>query len=895
MGALEGASLTTYAGIARPTTVAAGETLGSAIAAAAAKRPTKVALRMWRGDALTEITVGDLVARARRGAELLARIGVEPGDRVALFSENRPEWMVGYLSIVEAGATAVPIDRQLKEPDVRWTLDASEARSIVASPGAVETLSPEFRRELHNRGVPALDIERELAPFAGAAETCAARPAMVDDDRDPRVASLIFTSGTTGRPKGVLLTHESLLADARSAGITMALEESDEELSILPLHHTYEFTAGHLIPFFAGATISYVEALRSDVILATIRRVRPTTIVAVPRLVELLHGGILRKVNESGALARAVFPRLIGLRRAARVVGLDLSRRLFKRVHEGFGGRLHTFICGAAPLAPETWRALEDLGFGVRQGYGLTEASPIISFQKRTDRRGDTVGLPLPGVEVRIVEPDLTGAGEVAVRGPNVMRGYFRDPTATELAVRNGWLHTGDIGRFDRDGHLILTGRAKELIVLPTGKKVSPAEVEERYGSVPGVQEFCVVGTRAPGGEAVSAAVVVDRGAFPQGMDEAALRKEIEDRLAARAAEARIPAHMQIRTSALVPEIPRTTTHKLKRHELRSRLERAAAPEASEDVASDSSSVAAAVLEVIRGSLDGRAAHVTLDASLQFDLGLDSLDRVDILSRLEHRFSMHFPADLSPLLFRVRDVVDAVERLSGDAAAPRRDDLSPGADDVPARRDAKAMLALRMFGLGARALYGLSVSGLEHVPAGPVIFCPNHETHLDFFFVACVLPAAIERDLVCFAKREMFDSFGWSTLVRLARAIPVDRHGDARPGMLKAAQALRAGRPLLIHPEGRRTMTGALGTFGTGSAQLALDTSVPLVPVKIRGAMAIYPGNRRLPRLLGRGLRRLKLSVHFGKPLSPTQIRGVDSRTAAKLLTERLRDEVAAL
>ena len=878
------------AGMEQQTAARAGDgTLVAAVLAGAAARPGKAALRLGRGPARVEITYGELMARIERGASRLRALGVRPGDRIALFSENGPAWLPAFFAILEARGTVVPVDRQLKEPDVRVILDASEARALLASPSALATLSRDMIRSLSERGVPVRGLDGDLEAAPGAAATCAARPSG-PDDRDPAIASLIFTAGTTGRPKGVMLTHENLLASERAARERLPLVESDELLSILPLHHIFAFMS-ELHALLTGATLTYIEAIRADVILEAMRETRTTAMAAVPRLLELFHAGIERKVAARGATGRLTFATLHGISRVARVFGVDLRPRLFGAVHGQFGGRLRVVLSGAAALPPDLWHALDALGFPIVEGYGLTETSAAVACHGLQTRRPGTVGRPASGLEVRIARPNSTGEGEIAVRGPTVMRGYFRDEAATRAAIRDGWFHTGDLGRIDRDGHLVITGRVKELIVTSAGKNVSPVEVEARYGAIPGVRELCVFGAGGASiGEEVQAALVLEAGAEP---DDAS-RRAIAQRLEARASEAGIPSYMRIQRFHIVPEIPRTTTLKPRRHELRAALAGAAGranAEAGAGKAFEAGSVEAGVFDVLRAVAKDRAAGVRLDSTLQFDIGLDSLERLDLAAALEARFAVPIPEEVLPRLHTVRDLVLAVQQPQGEpggrAPADRRHDTVPR---IPEPHGITARLALGAFARSARLLYALRAEGLATLPPGPMILCPNHECHLDVFFVASLLPPALRRDLVCFAKREHFDSSGTRMIAALAGAMPVDRDGDVRPALRAAAQALRAGRTLLIHPEGTRTKTGALGPFRAGAALVALECGVPLVPVRITGAFAVFPESRSLPRLFDwRRGRRLLITVTFGLPVAPRPGSTPDT------LTGQLREAVAAL
>jgi long-chain acyl-CoA synthetase len=852
--------------------------------ASAMARPNKVAYRMRRAGKLTQYTYAELFQAAERDAARLAALGLEPGDRIALFSENCPEWMRSYLAIARGAMTAVPIDRQLREPDVKHILDTSEARALIVSHGALAVLSDDCRRELKARGVVVLDHQHDLALCEKSAERARPLPADALDDRDPTIASLLFTSGTTGRPKGVMLTHENLLWSSITTREKMQVDERDELLSVLPLHHTYPFST-ELIALQVGVSITHVEELRGDLITDTMRETGTTILIAVPRLLDLFATGVQRKIDASGAAGRAVMGALGVASRAALACGVDVRRQLFRRVHQGFGGKLRVVCSGAAPLAPATWKALDGFGFNLLEGYGLTETSPIVCCHTVETRKPGTVGTPNRGVEVRIVNPNINGEGELAVRGRNVMRGYFRDPEATRAVLRDGWFHTGDMARVTPDGDIMITGRVKDLIVTQAGKNVSPDDVEARYGKLPEVKDLCVVGLTPSGGfgEQVWAAVVVNDEAFPPSADLESKRHAIEQRLDERGDE--VPEYMRIQGFDFLSALPQTTTMKVKRHEVRALLQKERATSRPSHATDKSHPVMGILAELTRN----QHAAITLDAALQFDLGFDSLDRVELLAAIEKRLGVHLSNELAPRLHRVRDVVDAIEHGKPAAA------LGGEAEPLPIP-EPRGDLGLNLFRGWAESLYRLSSAGLENLPDGPMILCPNHESHLDVFFVASQLPAPIARQLICFAKREHFESPWTRAIAQFARAVPVDRDGDVRSALATAAEALAQKRPLLIHPEGTRTKNGELGVFRAGAARLAIEHSVPLVPVRIHGSFEVYPHSRRLPRPLDwKRLSRHKILVQFGRPLQPPFPAGADLKTAADELTRRLRNAVAAM
>ncbi|MCZ6632965.1 MAG: AMP-binding protein, partial [bacterium] len=570
---------------------------------------------------------------------------------------------------------------------------------------------------------------------------------------------------------------------------------------------------------------------------------------------------------------------------------------LFRTVHQAFGGSLRLCCSGAAPLPLEILHGLEKLGFNVTEAYGLTEASGVSTVNSVSRRRAGTVGPPISQTEVRIANPTpSSGEGEICIRGPVLMRGYFRDKATTSQVIRDGWLHTGDLGRMDRYGYLTVTGRLKELIVTSGGKNVSPPDVERRYSDLPGVAELAVFGLPAKEGygEEVHAAVVLDPNADP-----ASLQQAVETAVQERASQ--IPAYMRIQRIHILSEMPKTTTLKVKRGKLKQLAIAPDTAEKSNSLGAPSSApqdertqqVLTVVREAMRQTDDTR--RVTLDATLQFELGIDSLGLIELAARVESALGVRLDERRLPALYTVADLVQAVKSAPDlkNTSEPLQE--NGRSEPILPPRGLLARMLLRAFGLLSRGLWKFDVRGLEHIPEqGPFILCPNHESGFDIFLVASCLRPAFQRTLCCFAKREHFEHFGTRLLARLACAIPTDRDGDILPALRSAAKVLAEGRPLLIHPEGTRTRTGQLGSFRRGAARLALETEAPLVPVCIVGAYAIFPIHRPLPRFFNwRRRQRHRLSVIFGPPIYPNN--GNQTNITERGLTEHLRRAVQTL
>ncbi|HTR97808.1 MAG TPA: AMP-binding protein [Candidatus Acidoferrales bacterium] len=511
-------------------------------------------------------------------AALLAREGVRAGDRVGLQSENRPEWGLAYLAILEAGAVVVPLDAQLKPQEVGEILATAGASHVVTS-GRHHAVAEAVRiARLPALRMLALDPVAGVPTWGEAIVAFPHAPARAPEAEPGDLAVLVFTSGTTGQAKGVMLSHRNLLSNAEGVARSIEVGPGDRMLSILPLHHTFESTIGLLCPLRCGASVAYARGLDSKQLREDMRLSGATIFVAVPLLYEKLLTAIHRGIEDQPAPRRLLVKTLVGVTRLARwLTGRRIGRTLLRPVRARAGlERIRIFASGAAPLAEEVFWGFTDFGWTMVEGYGLTETSPVVCFNPPARSSPGAVGWPLVGVEVRIDTPDADGNGEVAVRGPNVMLGYYGNPAATAEVMRDGWFMTGDLGRFLPDGRVRITGRLKNMIATAAGKKIYPEEVEAQLANSPYVLEVVVVGGRDARGdrEEVHAHVYpnlpeLELLARSQGRAcddafvEAALRADVEARC-----EALAPYKRVKRVFVRRREFPKTTTGKIRRQDL---------------------------------------------------------------------------------------------------------------------------------------------------------------------------------------------------------------------------------------------------------------------------------------------------------------------------------------
>jgi long-chain acyl-CoA synthetase len=509
---------------------------------------------------------------------LLEREGVKVGDRVAIQSENRPEWGLAYLAALEAGAVVVPLDALLKEQEVGEILVQSGARFCVVSARQRPVVERARDSRLPGLRLLSLDPCDDLPSWPVAQERFPDERPRPERASPDDLAVLLFTSGTTGQAKAVMLSHANLLHNVEALLRAIPYGPGDRMLSVLPLHHTFETTIGFLCPLRGGGSVAYARGLKSNELREDLRTAQATILVGVPLLYEKLLAAIRRGVADAPLASRLlVRGLLLAVQLASRLTGARLGARLLRplRVKAGLG-HMRLFVSGAAALPPGVFWGFVNLGIPVAEGYGLTECSPVVAAN-RTDRpEPGAVGHPLPGIEVRIDQPDAEGDGEIMVRGPNVMLGYFGNPQATAEVMRDGWFLTGDLGRILADGRLKITGRVKNMIATAAGKKIYPEEIESHLGNSPYILEIVVVGGRDARGdrEEVHAHVFPDfqalgalarsQGrAFDEAYAEEALRREVETRCQLLAPYKRVK-----RVIVRRQEFAKTTTGKIRRQNL---------------------------------------------------------------------------------------------------------------------------------------------------------------------------------------------------------------------------------------------------------------------------------------------------------------------------------------
>ena len=847
----------------------------------------RVAFRRVEDEREERFTYGEVHRWAARVGSFLLRGGVKHGDRVLLISENRPEWPISYFGILRAGATVVPVDPDSTEAEVVNIVRRSEARVVLLSEDAARDLGGLWR------ALSDQSVDVQLATLAQAMEGDVTRPDRIGPVQKSAapddVASLIFTSGTTGTPKGVMLTHRNFASLVPKLAASFDFGVGDGLLSVLPLHHTFEFSAGLLTPFSRGAEVTYLDTLTTDRLGEVLETGHVTAMIGVPALWTLFHRKVTQELAEKPAIVEQAVKALMSAHGALRNrKNVNLGKLLFWPVHRKFGGRIKFLVSGGSALPEDVHKAFHALGFDLAEGYGLTEAAPVLSVQAGGNKRqSGSVGKALPGIELRIDAPDGEGIGEVCARGPNVMAGYFGDREATEASLIDGWLHTGDLGRLDDEGHLYLVGRKKDVIIDASGKNVYPDELEELYGDSKFIHELSVVGLPDDaGGETVACLCVPEYG--DRRRDE--VRAEVEEHF--RRVSAELPFHRRIKVLRLWDgELPRTSTRKVKRklvvEELRKLEKLAASGERIRPAAQTAS--ADWLLRLVAEVIGKPVAEVQPSSRLAADLGFDSLMLTELSVALE---AAGVPLPQAGDISGVETVAD-LRRLLGSGArrAPAQAVLEESRQteagesrEIPVPAPV-ATLGRSLLDLWQRAVFGglfqVKISGQSYVPQNRnFLVIANHTSHLDMGLVKHVLGDQGERMISLAARDYFFDTpLKRAWFENFTNLLPMDRHGSLRESLRLAGEALEHGHHLLIFPEGTRSPTGEMREFYPTLGYLALTYGVDVLPIHIQGAFEALPKGSMVPR-------QTEITVRIGPPLGIDELR---RRTAGMARSESYR------
>jgi long-chain acyl-CoA synthetase len=856
-------------------------TLVALVDAMAERHGLAVALGHLETDGFTRVTFNDVRDRSLAAAGRLEAAGIKKGDAVLLVAQNHPDWGISTFGIQRRGAAVVPVDPAMDASGAERILRESGARAVVWDAEAA-------KRHAGLPGtLPVFDLhaltDKEGAPL----------PTPVEVSGED-IASVLFTSGTTGTPKGVKLTHGNFTSLAAQLAPLFPLKPGDRVLSVLPLHHTFEFTCGLVLPLSRGARVVYLRTVGTERLARGMELGKVTAMVGVPALWQLMERRILARAKERGRLAETFMTVGADMNRAlGKTVGIDLGKMLFGQVHQGFGGNIKYLISGGAALPKETQERFAGWGLPLFEGYGLTEAGPVLTVTEPGKAVAGVVGRAIPGVELKIQDPDADGVGEVLARGPNVMAGYTDAEATSRTLDEGGWLHTGDLGRLDSKGRLTLAGRMDDVIIGPGGENIYPDDVESVLGEVPGVTELAIVRMVVDGTQRVACLAVP---APTDGEEDRATRYE-RARGELRAAFERLPYGRRPAVVHLYDEkLPRTATRKVKRPEVTEILQRLHTSAAKAPRDGQSNPVRAAISEVRHRPVDTFSGGSTLAG----DLAFDSLSLSELAVALEGRYgSIDQDAlqacvtveDVEGLVGLTRDSLPPVPAAVPSPARILADDGEPIVLPVPLQEAGK-----RFIGALQDVFYGQLMSarvyGRAYIPQNRnTIVVANHASHLDMGFVRHAL-GPYGQDIVSLAAQDYF--FDKSPLRRaffenLTNLAALDRTKGLRASERQAAEILKQGKTMLIFPEGTRSADGDVHEFKPLVGHLALTYGVDILPVYLSGTREAMPKGARLPT-------KRDITARIGLPLTVAELRRISqgmtpadaSREASRLAYEAI-------
>ncbi|GAC1320823.1 MAG: AMP-binding protein [Chloroflexota bacterium] len=766
-------------------------------------------------------TYQDLREQADRVTCWLQDRGVGPGDRVVLWAPNSPWWVAAYFGILRNGSIVVPLDVRSSPDFVSRVISQSEPRLAIVTPALARD------RDIEVTVVSIEDLDRDL-PTHGV-ETL---PTVLPDD----LAEIIFTSGTTGAPKGVMLSHRNICSNLEAANKVFPSGPRFKPLSILPLSHLLEQTCGMLLALYGGAGIAYATALQPAAIQRDMAEYRVTTMVLVPRVLSLFMDAIERRVKRQGKERVWNF-----MCRISEHLPMRARRLLFRSVIRSFGGRLQFLVTGGAPLEPELEHKWELMGIAVLQGYGSTETSPIITATALEDRRPRSVGKALPGTELMLAED-----GEIRVKGPNVMQGYWKNPEATAEALAGGYYNTGDLGELDSDGRLYLKGRKKNMIVLANGLNVFPEDVEEALRRVPGVIESVVMAVPSSYGPQIHAVLLCDS----KDTDAAGIIAR---------ANAGLAPHQQVRSYEIWPEsdFPRTHTAKIRRAEVAKYV---LAEQRGEKTSEPQKTLQAAtrpkLIQIVASVLGRPPGELSVDLKLE-DLGLDAVQRIKLERAVEDGLGKFIDdarihpgttiGDLEALLLS--------HNPSGEHPYP----LWPFSHRI---RFLRSLMQGPIFG-AIDSINRPIVVGRERLDGleSPAIFVMNYRNYLDAPFALDALPKHIrERVGISTAwksdRKSRLTGAGVAFFFNSFRYSPV---GSLHATLVHASGLLDHRWSILFLLRGDNTSDAVAGSIGRGIALLATEFGVPVIPIHITGL------ERSIPFL---GIPRSdSVTIRFGEPV----------------------------
>ena len=803
-----------------------------------------------------KISYADVIKYVNYYSEFL---DITKGDRSALMMENRPESIFSFFSIWAKKGIAISLDAGYTVDQLAYVLGDSTPKYLFVS-NKTKKVAEEANSKLNNI-IKIINVDELVLP----AEYKIKKEEFENDSNDD-VAVIVYTSGTTGNPKGVMITYENIKTNMEGVRAVDLVNETDVILAMLPYHHIMPLCFTLILPMYMGVPIVLLTEISSSSLLKTLQENRVTVILGVPRVWEMLDKAIMIKINES-PLAKFMF------KMAEKINSMAIRKMLFSKVHKQFGGHIRLMVSGGAKIDKNILEDFRTMGFCAIQGYGMTEPAPIIAFNVPGRDRSDSAGEVIPNVEVKIADD-----GEILVKGKNVMKGYYNNEKATEEAFdKDGWFHTGDLGRMDGK-YLIIIGRKKEMIVLPNGKNIDPNDIEnEIIKNTDLIKEIAITEYKEqllaiiyPDFQQIEAKKIVNI--------KDAIKWEVIDKYNVTA-----PNYKKIHDIKIVKkELPKTRIGKIRRFMLKDLIED------KDDVIEQKEEKKTIVVppemkekfDIINKYIDERYHKaIDLDSHIELDLGFDSLDIVEFMNFLNETFGIN----LVEQDFVENKTISAIIKLVNEKAGKFVEKVDKNENlkkiiesdsDVKLPKDARYAKFLRVIlGPFFRFYFKYKCIDKENIKDGAGIIVGNHQSYLDGFMVNNVFTTKEMNDNYYIATALHFKSKTMKYLANHGNIILVDANRNLKNTLQAAAKVLKNNKKLIIFPEGARTRDGQLHEFKKTFAILAKDLNVPIYPFVLKGAYEAFPYNKKFPK-------RNNVSVQFLERIEP------NNKTVEELVEE---------
>ncbi len=791
--------------------------------------PDKKSIISRQGD----FTYHQLLQNIRQYALLFDTKGY---SKVAIYAENRVEWFFAFYAALQNNCIAVPVDFMASAEDVAYILNDCKPELLFVSEGMREA----YAKVENKNGYKPEVIWFENHPPVHDQDASS----WLGSDDNENTAVIIYTSGTTGSPKGVMLSYTNLLVNIKAVVDAKIYHNESQVLVLLPLHHVFPLVGSMMATFYSGGTTVVSPSMQSADLMKTLADNSVTVFLGVPRLYELIYKGLMAKINKS-FLAKT-FLKLVYATKSRK-----LGKTLFKKVHDGLGGHLKFMIAGGAALNKEVGTFFYGIGFDILEGFGMTEAAPMITFPRPGRVKIGSTGEALPGMTVEIRD------GEIVAKGPNVMKGYYNRPEETAEVIKDGWLFTGDLGRFDEEGFLYITGRKKEIIILPNGKNINPVEIEQKL-------EFYSKAIKEAGvfihKEMLHAAIVPDfKFLTDNGVSD--MNQYFRDEVMS-PFNTELSSYKRVMQFTLVKtDLPRTRLSKLQRFKLEELVEDT---ESKKNKSEDPVSAEyLAVKTFIESQVD---LDISPDDHLVFDIAMDSMGKMSLIDFIERTFGIKFDEEQLlkfPSIAKIAEYIGANKLFHREESSSWSGNLKESSPvELP-----RFSFLLKFIVSSVRGFFSLffkfKVIGTENIPDGPCFIAPNHQTKLDAFLVLSCLDKKTLKETYSYAKKDHVKSGLRRFAAKRTNVIVMDLTKDLKESIHKMAEVVKLGKKIMIFPEGTRTTTGTMGDFKKTYAILSTELNIPILPVAITGAYeAMSSGKKKIKA-------GSKIIVEFLPPVDP--------------------------